>query len=81
MLNFNTEQSRRDDLESLMYNLLFLAKGHFPWFSSNRSKPSAKTETILQMKKTLSTEELFRGLPSTEHLLILIYYRGISSGI
>jgi hypothetical protein len=47
-----------------MYNLLYLAKGRFPWFSENGAKPSAKTETILQMKKTLSTEELFRGLPS-----------------
>jgi len=30
-----------------MYNLLFLAKGRFPWFGDGGNKPSAKTETIL----------------------------------
>ena len=43
-------QSRRDDLESLMFNLLYLANGRFPWFGDGGKKPSAKTETILQMK-------------------------------
>ncbi len=33
-----------------MFNLLFLAKGRFPWFGDGDYKPSAKTETILQMK-------------------------------
>ena len=67
---FNIEQSRRDDIESLLYNLLYLSKGRFPWFSDGGTKPSAKTETILQMKQYMSSDDLFRGLPS--NLIILI---------
>jgi hypothetical protein len=51
-----------------MYNLLYLAKGRFPWFTDGGQKPSAKTETIMQMKRDMPTEELFKGLPSNSNL-------------
>jgi hypothetical protein len=47
-----------------MYNLLYLAKGRFPWFSEGGNKPSAKTETIVKIKENISAEDLFSGLPS-----------------
>ena len=58
------EQSRRDDLESLMYNLLYLTKGRFPWFGDGGNRPSAKTEHIVQMKERLRPEDLFINMPS-----------------
>jgi hypothetical protein len=63
-----------------MYNLLYLAKGRFPWFSEGGNKPAAKTETILQMKETIKPNELYKGLPSI-NLNLINLYRGVLSRI
>ena len=57
-----------------MYNLLYLSKGKFPWFSDDGNKQCAKTETIMKMKRDMPTTELFRGLPSIIfiHLISII---------
>lgn len=49
-------QSRRDDLESLAYTIIYLALGDLPW--GGRDK-----EAILQKKTSITTEELCDGLP------------------
>ncbi len=62
------EQSRRDDLESLAYVLIYLIKGELPW--QNISVPSNikdvkryKNQRILETKQSTSMEILCRGVP------------------
>lgn len=57
------EQSRRDDLESIGYCLVYFAKGQLPW----QGMPGTKEEkyaAIKAMKETISVTELCDGLPN-----------------
>jgi serine/threonine protein kinase len=51
------EPSRRDDLISMMYVLIYLVKGRLPW------KAAASPELVAQMKKTILPEDLFFEMP------------------
>lgn len=57
------EQSRRDDMESLGYVLIYLMKGSLPWMGLDASTREGKYEKILQMKKDIPIDELCSGLP------------------
>lgn len=57
------EQSRRDDMESLGYVLIYLLKGSLPWMGLDASTRELKYEKILKMKKEIPVEELCHGLP------------------
>ena len=65
--NAGYEQSRRDDLESLGYMLVFLAKNHLPWkkkkIMKNIEEINNSREEIYKMKKTLTAEKICEGLP------------------
>jgi casein kinase 1 len=53
-------QSRRDDLESLAYTIIYLACGDLPW----GTHPACKDHnTVLEKKKLITVEELCKGLP------------------
>jgi len=65
------EPSRRDDLISIMYVLVYLVKGRLPW------KAPASPESVAQMKKTISPEELFSNMPP-EYLDVFKYLSTIS---
>ena len=57
-------QSRRDDLESLAYTILFLACGDLPWSGlSDR-------EAVLQKKLSTPLGELCAGLPTPFHKFV-----------
>ena len=63
--NIGCEQSRRDDLESLGYMLIFLATDNLPWMkveelNINKRKKCLK---IYDLKKTISVDKLCKGLP------------------
>lgn len=51
------EQSRRDDLESLAYVLVYLRRGSLPW-----QDLQTKTRTLSKKRQT-TVEELCSGLP------------------
>lgn len=63
------EQSRRDDMESLMYMLIFLLKGRLPWghlfkYEELKSTPYDKfANRIGELKWKTSPAELCSGLP------------------
>ena len=52
------EMSRRDDIESLGYILIYLLKGYLPWNDSN------DFNYIKDIKLSISLDDLCRGLPS-----------------
>ena len=63
--NKGYEQSRRDDLESLGYMLVFLATGNIPWIKAERVNMDVVKKYILiyKIKKAISSEKLCQGLP------------------
>eukprot|EP00249_Psilotum_nudum_P017609 c26408_g1_i1 orf=580-1950(-) len=58
------EQSRRDDLESLGYLLLYFLRGRLPWQGLNAATKKRKYENISDKKMSTPIEVLCRGYPS-----------------
>ena len=57
------EQSRRDDLESVLYLIVFFMKKQLPWQGCIGSKTD-KNNKILDKKLLIPAEVLCKGLPS-----------------
>lgn len=56
------DQSRRDDLESLGYCLLFFILGKLPWQGLKSTTKEEKHSLIKKVKKETSSKELCKGL-------------------
>ncbi|TFY51346.1 hypothetical protein EVG20_g11042 [Dentipellis fragilis] len=64
------EQSRRDDLESLAYILVYLLSGSLPWQDLEDPRDKTSYARIMDRKISMSPSELCDGLPEEfEHLL------------
>ncbi|CAD8126886.1 unnamed protein product [Paramecium sonneborni] len=70
------EQSRRDDIESLGYVLVYLAKGRLPWMNLNTNTKSEKYQKIKEFKQQITLDKLCEGLPKC-FLNLFIYARGL----
>jgi len=57
------EQSRRDDLESIGYVLIYLMKGKLPWQNLSAKNKQDKYERIAHVKTTTPVEVLCQDLP------------------
>ena len=57
------EQSRRDDLESVGYILIYFLKGKLPWQEVKISSKENRCEKIGEKKKSTSAKDLCVGLP------------------
>lgn len=57
------EQSRKDDLYSLGYILVYLLKGKLPWMEVKSLTPDERFDEVLECKKKTSLSDLCEGLP------------------
>mmetsp|Transcript_121018 Transcript_121018/g.180777 ORF Transcript_121018/g.180777 Transcript_121018/m.180777 type:complete len:359 (-) Transcript_121018:91-1167(-) len=69
------EQSRRDDLESLGYNLMYFCRGNLPWQGLKGNKES-KYLAIKTTKLNTTVEELCAGFPD-EFRMYIEYTRNL----
>ena len=76
--NKGLEQSRRDDLESLGYMLIFLATGTIPWIQYEDIEIDVVKKYLLvyKIKKNISSEKLCKGLPD-EMIEYINYCKGL----
>ncbi|XP_065301598.1 casein kinase I-like isoform X1 [Dermacentor albipictus] len=70
------EQSRRDDLESLGYVLMYFNRGSLPWQGLRAATKRQKYERISEKKMSTPIEELCRSFPS-EFATYLNYCRSL----
>ena len=70
------EQSRRDDLESMIYTLIYLFNGNLPWDNLKVKNKIEKYQKILEIKMNISNEKLFKQLPK-EFECLLDYVRSL----
>eukprot|EP00928_Gymnodinium_smaydae_P083077 TRINITY_DN66349_c0_g1_i1.p1 TRINITY_DN66349_c0_g1~~TRINITY_DN66349_c0_g1_i1.p1 ORF type:complete len:411 (+),score=51.84 TRINITY_DN66349_c0_g1_i1:101-1333(+) len=61
--HLGVEQSRRDDLESIGYVLIYLANGRLPWQGVVGTTKEEKYRHILECKQNMSIRTLCQGLP------------------
>lgn len=59
----STEQSRRDDLESLGYVLMYFNLGSLPWQGLKAATKRQKYERISEKKMSTPIEVLCKGYP------------------
>lgn len=58
------EQSRRDDLESIAYVLVYFLKGSLPWQGLKAKNAQKKYRLIMEKKQQVSIAQLCAGCPS-----------------
>lgn len=72
--HLGVEQSRRDDLESLAYVLIYFARGGLPWQGLRAQTKRQKYTRIMECKLHTDVAQLTRGLPA-EFTAFLRYAR------
>ncbi|KAK4336929.1 hypothetical protein RND71_043971 [Anisodus tanguticus] len=70
------EQSRRDDLESLGYVLMYFNRGTLPWQGLKATCKKQKYEKICEKKMCTTVESLCRNFPS-EFIMYFNYCKGL----
>jgi serine/threonine protein kinase len=69
------ELGRRDDLESLGYVLVYLAKGALPWQRLHATDKKQTYKLYFEKKRSISPSELCRGLPRQ----FVDYFRAVAT--
>ena len=57
------EQSRRDDIESLGFVLMYFLRGSLPWQGLKATTKKQKYQRILERKQATHPDQLCRGFP------------------
>jgi serine/threonine protein kinase len=72
----NQEQSRKDDLESILYILVYMYKGKLPWQGIKHKDKKERYRLIGEKKQQVTPEELCEGM-SKEFVVFLKYVRNL----
>ena len=72
--HYGIEQSRRDDIECIAYNLIYLIKGKLPWQGVKAVNKKDKYQKIMEQKQLYQPDLLCEGL-SEEFPTLLKYAR------
>ena len=68
--HYGIEQSRRDDIEGIAYNLIYFAKGKLPWQGVKTKNKKEKHKKIMESKLAFTPDILCKDLPKEfEYLL------------
>ena len=70
------QQSRRDDLEAIMYMLIYLVKGELPWQGLKAKNKHEKNSQIMECKMATPELLLCKGLPN-EIYDVMLYVKGL----
>jgi serine/threonine protein kinase len=62
--HLGVEQSRRDDLESIGYVLIYFLKGGLPWQGLKAKSASKQYKLIMEKKQSLTIPQLGQGCPN-----------------
>jgi len=73
---FSSLHSRRDDMESLGYVLMYFNRGSLPWQGLKAATKKQKYEKISEKKMSTPVELLCKGYPA-EFAMYLNYCRGL----
>lgn len=71
--HLGTEQSRRDDLESLGYVLIYLLRRRLPWMNAGGTTKQEQHDRITSIKTKTTVDQLCTGLPAS----FLYYFRHV----
>ncbi|KAI0560557.1 casein kinase I isoform delta [Gracilaria domingensis] len=63
--------SRRDDMESLAYLLVYLATGTLPWYFLSRSNSESEIREMGDMKRRMPTEDICEGTVGIKEYLAI----------
>ena len=74
--HLGVEQSRRDDLESLGYVIMYFVRGALPWQGLKAATKKQKYERISEKKMSTPTDGLCKGYPQ-EFKTYLDYCKGL----
>jgi serine/threonine protein kinase len=72
--HYGIEQSRRDDIEGIAYNLIYLARGKLPWQGVKTKNKKEKHKKIMESKLAFTPDILCKDLPK-EFVNLLKYSR------
>lgn len=70
------EQSRRDDIESIGYVLMYLLRGILPWQNMKAKDTKTKYKMIMEKKIATPAEALCKGYPN-ELAMFINYAKGL----